>query len=87
MCPCRAAKRPLLTEAVTRVSRALVEQRADHDARTSEWSSANRQLLELSPRDALTGVFNRRWLMESWVYGAWHPSVVQDADRVQPRFG
>lgn len=35
------------------------------DARTSELNSANRQLLELSRRDALTGVFNRRWLMES----------------------
>lgn len=35
------------------------------DARTAELNSANRQLLELSRRDALTGVFNRRWLMES----------------------
>ena len=35
------------------------------DARTSDLNKANRQLLELSRRDALTGVFNRRWLMES----------------------
>lgn len=35
------------------------------DARTKALNDANRQLLELSRRDALTGVFNRRWLMES----------------------
>lgn len=40
-----------------------LEQRID--ARTAELNHANRQLLELSRRDALTGVFNRRWLMES----------------------
>lgn len=35
------------------------------DARTAELNHANQQLLELSRRDALTGVFNRRWLMEA----------------------
>ncbi|HWU76937.1 MAG TPA: diguanylate cyclase [Rhodanobacter sp.] len=40
-----------------------LEQRID--ARTMELNHANRQLLELSRRDSLTGVFNRRWLMES----------------------
>ncbi|MEO7065380.1 MAG: diguanylate cyclase [Rhodanobacter sp.] len=35
------------------------------DARTAELNAANRQLLELSRRDALTGLFNRRRLMES----------------------
>ncbi|MEO6925273.1 MAG: diguanylate cyclase, partial [Rhodanobacter sp.] len=40
-----------------------LEQRID--ARTAQLNVANRQLLELSRRDALTGVFNRRWLMES----------------------
>ncbi len=44
-----------------------LEQRID--ARTAELNSANRQLLELSRRDALTGVFNRRWLMESLQLG------------------
>ena len=50
------------THALRRRQHAL-EQRID--ARTAELNSANRQLLELSRRDALTGVFNRRWLMES----------------------
>lgn len=49
------------THAMRRRQRAL-EQRID--ARTAELNKANRQLLELSRRDALTGVFNRRWLME-----------------------
>jgi len=40
-----------------------LEQRID--GRTAALNNANRQLLELSRRDALTGVFNRRWLMES----------------------
>ena len=35
------------------------------DTRTAELNQANRQLLELSRRDSLTGVFNRRWLMEA----------------------
>jgi diguanylate cyclase (GGDEF)-like protein len=35
------------------------------DARTAELNHANRQLLELSRRDGLTGAFNRRWLMEA----------------------
>ncbi|WEN14754.1 diguanylate cyclase [Rhodanobacter sp. AS-Z3] len=50
------------THALRRRQHAL-EQRID--ARTADLNSANRQLLELSRRDALTGVFNRRWLMES----------------------
>jgi diguanylate cyclase (GGDEF)-like protein len=40
-----------------------LEQRID--ARTAELNHANRQLLELSRRDGLTGAFNRRWLMET----------------------
>ncbi|MGP1667236.1 MAG: diguanylate cyclase, partial [Rhodanobacter sp.] len=40
-----------------------LEQRID--ARTAQLNAANKQLLELSRRDALTGVFNRRWLMKS----------------------
>lgn len=40
-----------------------LEQRID--ARTAELNHANRQLLELSRRDGLTGAFNRRWLMEA----------------------
>ena len=50
------------TLALRRRQHAL-EQRID--ARTAELNHANRQLLELSRRDALTGLFNRRWLMES----------------------
>jgi diguanylate cyclase (GGDEF)-like protein len=50
------------THALRRRQHAL-EQRID--ARTAELNSVNRQLLELSRRDALTGVFNRRRLMES----------------------
>lgn len=34
-------------------------------ARTAELDSANRRLLELARHDALTGVYNRRWLTES----------------------
>lgn len=40
-----------------------LEQRID--ARTAELNQANRQLQELARRDALTGVFNRRWLTQS----------------------
>jgi len=40
-----------------------LEQRID--ARTAQLNSANHQLLDLARRDALTGLFNRRWLMES----------------------
>ena len=54
------------THAMRRRQHAL-EQRID--ARTAELNRANRQLLELSRRDALTGVFNRRWLMESLQLG------------------
>lgn len=50
------------TLALRRRQQAL-EQRID--ARTTALNRANRQLLELSRRDDLTGVFNRRWLMES----------------------
>lgn len=50
------------THALRRQQRAL-EQRIS--ARTAELNSANRRLLELSHHDALTGVSNRRWLMES----------------------
>ncbi|WP_426688023.1 diguanylate cyclase [Rhodanobacter ginsengiterrae] len=50
------------THALRRRQHAL-EQRID--ARTAQLNSANRQLLELARRDALTGVFNRRWLMEA----------------------
>lgn len=50
------------THALLRRQQALEER---IDARTSDLNSANRQLLDLSRRDALTGVFNRRWLMES----------------------
>ncbi|BFI95196.1 MAG: hypothetical protein RSP_07060 [Rhodanobacter sp.] len=35
------------------------------DARTAELNKANRQLQELARRDGLTGLFNRRWLMEA----------------------
>nr|WP_225561788.1 diguanylate cyclase [Rhodanobacter sp. DHB23] len=35
------------------------------DARTEELNKANRQLQELARRDGLTGLFNRRWLMEA----------------------
>lgn len=51
-----------LTHALRRRQHAL-EQRID--ARTAELNNANRQLQELARRDALTGAFNRRWLMES----------------------
>lgn len=50
------------THALRRQQRVL-EQRIG--ARTAELNSVNRQLLELSHHDALTGVSNRRWLMES----------------------
>ncbi|MDE2155634.1 MAG: diguanylate cyclase [Xanthomonadaceae bacterium] len=40
------------------------------DERTAELNKANRQLLELSQRDALTGVFNRRRLLELLQPGA-----------------
>ncbi|HEX5305312.1 MAG TPA: diguanylate cyclase [Dyella sp.] len=49
------------THAMARRQR-LLEQRID--ARTDALNVANRQLLELSRHDGLTGVFNRRWLME-----------------------
>ena len=54
------------THALHRRQHAL-EQRID--ARTAQLNAANRQLLELSRRDPLTGVFNRRWLMESLQHG------------------
>ncbi|CAM5306317.1 diguanylate cyclase [Rhodanobacter lindaniclasticus] len=50
--------------------RTLALQRRQHalerriDARTAELNKANRQLQELARRDGLTGLFNRRWLME-----------------------
>jgi diguanylate cyclase (GGDEF)-like protein len=50
------------THALRRRQYALEQQ---INARTAELNNANQQLLELSRRDALTGVFNRRWLMES----------------------
>ena len=63
------------TPALRRRQHAL-EQRID--ARTAELNRANRQLLEFSRRDALTGVFNRHWLMESLQLGthAEHRSVM-----------
>lgn len=57
------------THALRRRQRALEER---IDARTAELNSANRQLLELSHHDALTGVLNRRGLMESLQPGNLH---------------
>ncbi|SFL14216.1 ligand-binding sensor domain-containing diguanylate cyclase [Rhodanobacter glycinis] len=50
------------THALRRQQRALEQRIAEH---TAELNNANRRLLELSHHDALTGVSNRRWLMES----------------------
>lgn len=55
------------TLALRRRQRAL-ERRID--ARTEELNKANRQLQEQARRDGLTGLFNRRWLMEALQPGA-----------------
>ncbi|MDQ6647978.1 MAG: GGDEF domain-containing protein, partial [Pseudomonadota bacterium] len=65
---------------VLRRGQQALEQRID--ARTSELSIANRQLQELSRRDALTGVFNRRWLMEALQHGTDNSQQVMRASLI-----